>query len=316
MQATRADVFELIFLVFLGLGTIVGIVVVSYIMYNAYKYRDAEHIEDPTPEKRPVLGELPVGGQGGRKLFLSFIVSAIIVVSLIIWTYSWLLYVEEGPDQLDDENAVEIDVEASAFTFLYNYDYLDTEYTTAQNLVVPADRPVQVNVTSNDVWHTFGIPRERVKADALPGEYDVTWFEPSEPGYYENAVQCFELCGPGHSAMGSNLVVVEASLYDAAVEAEAVGDLASAIEDGDLAADASPDEFENLIAEQQSEDGTDGESDTGTGNETDTGSGNETTADGGNETDAGSGNETDAGSGNESARVGSGDRIAAGGVDR
>jgi len=50
MQRTRVDVFENIFVVFLGLRTLVGIVVVAYTLYNAYKYRDtgeaAEKDED------------------------------------------------------------------------------------------------------------------------------------------------------------------------------------------------------------------------------------------------------------------------------
>lgn len=37
---TPAAVFERIFTVFLGLGTLVGIVVVAYTLYNAYAYRD------------------------------------------------------------------------------------------------------------------------------------------------------------------------------------------------------------------------------------------------------------------------------------
>ncbi|PSP83957.1 cytochrome c oxidase subunit II, partial [Halobacteriales archaeon QH_8_68_33] len=82
-----AEVFQRIFLVFLGLGTLVGTVVISYTLYNAYKYRYREDA-DPAPDAdRPELGEVPEGGGKGKKLFLSFGLSAIIVLSLVAWTY-------------------------------------------------------------------------------------------------------------------------------------------------------------------------------------------------------------------------------------
>ena len=107
---TRIDVFQDIFWVFLVLGTLVGVVVISYMLYNAYKYRDGS--ERPADEEfiPPKLGELPQGGGGGKKLFVSFGLSAIIVVSLIVWTYGTLLYVEGAPAQEPD--ALEIQVEA------------------------------------------------------------------------------------------------------------------------------------------------------------------------------------------------------------
>lgn len=197
---TRVDVFEDIFLVFLALGTLVGILVVAYMLYNAYKYRDTE--DRPDGEDLPTLGELPTGGGSGKKLFVSFFLSAIVVISLIVWTYGMLLYVEDGPDELD-EDALEIDVEGFTFGWAYEYD----NGLEPSELVVPADEPVQITVTSTDVWHTFGISQERVKADAIPGEYDETWFTAEEPGEYENAIECFELCGPGHSAMEDDLIV-------------------------------------------------------------------------------------------------------------
>ncbi|WP_254863339.1 cytochrome c oxidase subunit II [Halovivax gelatinilyticus] len=254
MLQTRVDVFELIFLVFLGLGTLVGIVVVSYIMYNAYKYRDADGIDDPYADDRPVLGELPVGGQGGKKLFLSFGLSAIIVVSLIIWTYGMLLYVEDGPDELEGDDHVQIDVEAEAFLFTYNYDYEDTEFTVIDELVIPEGEPVEVNVTATDVWHTFGISQERVKADAIPGEYHNTWFVADDAGVYENAVECFELCGDGHSGMQHDLVVIDADLFDAVVEADAMSEFRSALGADELSIDSTPDEFEAYMDAQEEDD--------------------------------------------------------------
>jgi len=76
-----AAVFESIFEVFLVLGTLVGVVVVVYTLYYAVKYRATDG-GDPYADSvaRPELGELPTGGTGGRKVFLSLGISAVIEI--------------------------------------------------------------------------------------------------------------------------------------------------------------------------------------------------------------------------------------------
>ncbi|MWV39190.1 cytochrome c oxidase subunit II [Natrialba sp. INN-245] len=205
---TRVDVFEMIFLVFLGLGTLVGAVVIAYTLYNAYKYRDEGTSSD---DDAPTLGELPTGGKGGKKLFVSFGLSAIIVISLIIWTYGWLLYVEDGPQEAP-EDAIEVDVEGWAFDWGFTYENGVETNSLGEGMVVPADTPVWLEVTGTDVWHTFGISELKVKADAIPGEVDETWFMAEEPGEY--TAECFELCGPGHSDMDSDVTVLPQDEFD------------------------------------------------------------------------------------------------------
>jgi len=199
---TQVQLFEEIFVVFLVLGTIVGVVVVSYTLYNAYKYRDRG--EESGEADRPVLGELPTGEGGGRKLFLSFFLSAVIVISLVAWTYGALLYVEAGPDdQGTDEN---LDVDVVGFQFGWEFEY-PNGHSETNELRVPADRTVTLTFTATDVWHNFGIPELRVKADAIPGQTTETWFIAEETGEY--TAWCFELCGVGHSDMVADVIVME-----------------------------------------------------------------------------------------------------------
>ena len=206
---TRVDVFDEIFLVFLGLGTIIGIIVIAYTLYNAYKYRDAgERTQD---DDLPTLGELPTGGTGGKKLFVSFGLSAIVVLSLIVYAYGLLLYVEAGPEgENPGEDAIEIDVVGDGFSWFFEY---ENGAETVNDMYVPADTTVWINVTGGDVWHTFGVSDLRVKADAIPGEYDQTWFVADEPGE-EHLIECFELCGPFHTEMDGTLHVMEEDEFD------------------------------------------------------------------------------------------------------
>lgn len=193
-----ADIFGEIFWAFVILGTAVGIVVIGYTIYNTYKYRDGAGKAADADVERPELGELPSGSGGGKKLALSFSLSAVIVIGLIIWTYSTLLYVEEPPDA---EDAMEIDVVGGQFSWQYHYPNGETSTT----LHAPTDRLVWLNVTSRDVFHNYGIPELRTKTDAIPGQTSRTWFFANEPG--NHTAICYELCGAGHSDMRGDVVI-------------------------------------------------------------------------------------------------------------
>lgn len=247
---TRVDVFEDIFMIFLVLGTIVGVIVVAYTLYNAYKYRDTG---EPADEDAPTLGELPTGGQGGKKLFLSFALSAVVVISLVAYAYVLLLYVETGPEgENPGEDAIEIDVEGWAFDWDFHYE--DGVETTG-TMYVPAGETVWINVTSDDVWHSFGISDQRVKADAIPGEYDQTWFVAEEPGEYEDAIECFELCGSGHSYMDAEVIVMHEEDYE-----DWMDEQEAELEDDDDAADDDDDnDADDDTDDDESNDGNDGD---------------------------------------------------------
>lgn len=206
VSRTPVDVFSSIYTVFLALGTIVGVVVIGYTLYNAVKYRrgNREGTESKADVVRPELGELPRGSGGGRKLFVSFGISAVIVISLIIWTYSALLYVDSGPDEGDE---LEVDVVGQRFSWTFVY---PNGHQTTQ-LRVPKDRPVELNVTSTDVFHNIGIPEFNAKTDAIPGQTTTTWFVPDQLGTYEAV--CYELCGSGHSVMRSDVIVMQSDAY-------------------------------------------------------------------------------------------------------
>jgi len=224
---SQVDVFGDLYLAFVVLGTLVGTIVISYTVYNAYKYRvddsqsDGEYdvnVEDFDDEPkdgekavaRPKLGELPTGtGKGGgKKLFLSFSLSAILVLGLIIYSYSLLLYVEGSPLNGEDaENALEVDVVGYQFGWEYTY----PNGHTTDTLQVPEDRVVALNVTSRDVFHNWGAPELRAKTDAIPGQTTSTWFEADETGEYQAV--CYELCGRGHSNMRGDIIVMESQEY-------------------------------------------------------------------------------------------------------
>jgi cytochrome c oxidase subunit 2 len=66
-------------------------------------------------------------------------------------------------------------------------------------LHVPVDEPVRLDMTSQDVIHSFAVPAFRIKQDILPGRYVETGFRATETGVFH--LFCTQFCGTAHSGM-------------------------------------------------------------------------------------------------------------------
>jgi len=66
-------------------------------------------------------------------------------------------------------------------------------------MVVPVNKVIRVQVTGFDVIHAFAVPSFGVKVDAIPGRLNETWFKATKEGWYYG--QCSELCGKDHAFM-------------------------------------------------------------------------------------------------------------------
>ena len=94
----------------------------------------------------------------------------------------------------------------------------DDILVTAPIVHLPVDQPAHVLLRSTDVLHNFTVPQFRVKMDLVPGMVTYQWFTPITPGRYE--VLCEELCGVGHFAMRSEVVVDTQEDFDAWIDAQ------------------------------------------------------------------------------------------------
>ena len=82
-----------------------------------------------------------------------------------------------------------------------------------QELVVPTETTVSVEVTSADVVHSWWIPELGGKVTAVPGYRNYTWFKIPKPGIYRG--QCAVLCGRGHARMTATVRAVPPATFDA-----------------------------------------------------------------------------------------------------
>lgn len=84
---------------------------------------------------------------------------------------------------------------------------------TDTSVVVPVNTTVRMQVTADDVLHSWAIPAFGVKLDAVPGRLNETWFKATREGVYYG--QCSELCGINHGFMPIRVEVVSKSKFDA-----------------------------------------------------------------------------------------------------
>ena len=83
-------------------------------------------------------------------------------------------------------------------------------------MVVPVNKVVRVQVTGSDVIHSFAVPSFGIKIDAIPGRLNETWFKATKEGIYYG--QCSELCGKNHAYMPIAVRVVSDSDFNVWLE--------------------------------------------------------------------------------------------------
>lgn len=110
------------------------------------------------------------------------------------------------------ENVVRVEVLPQQFAWNIRYPGPDGHFATDDDIVapqnqmhIPVNRPVVVQMAPLDVIHSFYIPHFRIKQDATPGMITSFWFQAKETGKFE--IACAELCGNGHYRMRGFLTV-------------------------------------------------------------------------------------------------------------
>jgi cytochrome c oxidase subunit 2 len=74
------------------------------------------------------------------------------------------------------------------------------------DMVVPVNKVIRVQVTGADVIHSFALPAFGIKIDAIPGRLNETWFKAEKTGIYYG--ECSQLCGRDHAFMPIAIKVV------------------------------------------------------------------------------------------------------------
>ena len=82
-----------------------------------------------------------------------------------------------------------------------------------EEMVVPTNTTITLNIVSEDVVHSWWVPQLGGKFQAVPGYHNYTWMKISKPGVYRG--QCALLCGRGHARMIATVKAVPPAQFEA-----------------------------------------------------------------------------------------------------
>jgi cytochrome c oxidase subunit 2 len=131
---------------------------------------------------------------------------------------SGLLYASAERKLPPDGKSLNITVIGRQYIWQYVYpganepDGLGAPYSY-EEMVVPTNTTVTLNIVSADVVHSWWVPELGGKFQAVPGYHNYTWFKISKPGVFKG--QCALLCGRGHARMIATVKAVPPAQFDA-----------------------------------------------------------------------------------------------------
>ena len=152
-------------------------------------------------------------------------IPAVTMVALgLISNHYWVLIKDK---KSVPPNAYRLGVHAKQFEWQVTYPGPDEklgtsdDFTVRNQLHVIVNQPTAVELTAEDVIHSFFVPEWRLKQDAVPGMHITAWFEATKTGEFE--LGCAELCGMGHYRMRARVFVHTPEDYKAWVAQQAAG---------------------------------------------------------------------------------------------
>jgi cytochrome c oxidase subunit II len=224
-QANKIDV---LYKIEFWIALVIFVAVEGALFYALIRFRKRRH-------------SVPAQIRGNTRLEIGWTVAAaVILVALAVVTFTTLSSIQNPPNSgpegdtniavasdefasVDqklppDGKALKIHIIGRQYIWQFVYpgstepDGLGAPYSY-QELVVPTETTVSVEVTSADVVHSWWIPELGGKVTAVPGYRNYTWFKIPKPGIYRG--QCAVLCGRGHARMIATVRAVPPATFDA-----------------------------------------------------------------------------------------------------
>jgi len=164
---------------------------------------------------RPGEGVIPEEASGTRLVVLGGIALPTVVLLILSVLTVWAL-AREG-------DAPDLRVEAIGYQYWWEFRIPgpdgEPEVVTANELHLPIDRTVEIEVRSADVIHSFWVPELGGKRDLVPGHTNRLTWKIDTPGRYRG--QCAEYCGLQHAQMAFFITAEPPGDFDAWLRTEA-----------------------------------------------------------------------------------------------
>ena len=225
----NADSIASLYKIILYIAAVVFVGVEGALVYSLYKFR---------AKKNRVAAQI----HGNTRLEVGWTVAAaLILVVITVVTFVKLPSIINPPNSTatgpflsaavtapTPPNGKKLTICVQGRQYIWRYTYgnhcLNGAYAAKlpysyQEMVVPAQTTVVLNIQSTDVIHSWWIPKLGGKVDAVPGYTTYTWFKAPRPGEVYPG-QCAQLCGREHAFMTARVKVVSPAQYTAWVASQ------------------------------------------------------------------------------------------------
>ena len=164
------------------LGVAVVVVVVVVLALGLFRRRPAG---EPPPDRQ---------GSFGRWFVVAGVVVPLVILLVVFGaTVRAMRFV---PTSAPPEALV---IEVVGHQFWWEVRYPEHGITLRDELHMPVGRPVNLQLSSADVIHSFWVPELAGKIDMLPDRTNTLVLEADQPGQYVS--RCAEFCGLEHTRM-------------------------------------------------------------------------------------------------------------------
>jgi cytochrome c oxidase subunit 2 len=200
---------------------VVGVLVAVAFVYNVVRYRVRKRrtgrpgegddgAEDDIPD--------PVQVHGNFRLEIAWtLIPAAILAAVAVFSLPTIFAIRDADASAEQDFEVTVYGHQWWWSFEYNLDDdPEPEIETANDLVIPAGLPIEVELESRDVIHSFWIPSLTGTFDVVPGRTHRMVISADEPGAYDG--QCKEYCGLSHAYMRARVVALSESEFETWLE--------------------------------------------------------------------------------------------------
>jgi cytochrome c oxidase subunit 2 len=187
-------------------------VVVFFLVEGVLVYAMIRYRRRPGQPKPP-----QIHGNTTLEIVLT-IIPTILVLGLGIWSVFTLFELEEPPK--DGPTPLQVNVTGHQWWFEFEYPDVNGKHIiTANEMRIPVDRPILISLESDDVIHSFWVPKLAGKLDMVPTHINTMWFQADSDKIDEDLPvtlfgQCAELCGLAHALMRFRVTVMEQADFD------------------------------------------------------------------------------------------------------
>lgn len=173
---------------------------------------------------RPVLGPegVAVPPEGAHRTMRRTVSGGILVTLLVLFAF---LFYDFGVGRaLAEHPAKALTIKVIGHQWWWEIVYNDPDPSrilhTANEIHIPVGVPVQLELSSVDVIHSFWVPNLNGKRDLVPGYTTSTWVQADTAGVYRG--QCAEFCGYQHAKMALYVVAQPRQRFEAWLAAQLV----------------------------------------------------------------------------------------------